>query len=82
MTSDIVDYFPEYDGPKQDEYSGRTFLAMLYKEQYLSSNRSDIDDRPLFIHFTCATDIHNIEKIFNAIKDTILMAHIEELNLA
>ncbi|XP_048505001.1 guanine nucleotide-binding protein G(q) subunit alpha isoform X1 [Athalia rosae] len=49
MYSHLVDYFPEYDGPKQDHVPAREFILKVY----LSSNPDP--DRMCYSHFTAAT---------------------------
>ncbi|KAL1140099.1 hypothetical protein AAG570_000031 [Ranatra chinensis] len=49
MYSHLVDYFPEYDGPKQDHISAREFILKVY----LSTNPDP--DRMCYSHFTTAT---------------------------
>ncbi|KDR09595.1 Guanine nucleotide-binding protein G(q) subunit alpha [Zootermopsis nevadensis] len=49
MYSHLVDYFPEYDGPKQDDVAAREFILQVY----LSQNPDR--DRMCYSHFTAAT---------------------------
>ncbi|KAG7211874.1 hypothetical protein KM043_011090 [Ampulex compressa] len=49
MYSHLVDYFPEYDGPKQQDVPAREFILKVY----LSTNPDP--DRMCYSHFTCAT---------------------------
>eukprot|EP00093_Oithona_nana_P009565 09565.XXX_499803_497153_1 [CDS] Oithona nana genome sequencing. len=49
MYSHLVDYFPEYDGPKQDDKAARQFIL----DVYLGQNPDP--DRMCYSHFTCAT---------------------------
>ncbi|CAD1478591.1 unnamed protein product, partial [Heterotrigona itama] len=49
MYSHLVDYFPEYNGPKQDSVPAREFILKVY----LSTNPDP--DRMCYSHFTCAT---------------------------
>ncbi|CAN7980035.1 unnamed protein product [Ixodes pacificus] len=75
MYSHLVDYFPEYDGPKQDHESARNFILKVY----LDSNPDT--KRMVYSHFTCATDTENIRFVFAAVKDTILQLNLKEYNL-
>ncbi|KFM61420.1 Guanine nucleotide-binding protein G(q) subunit alpha, partial [Stegodyphus mimosarum] len=75
MVSHLVDYFPEYDGPKQDHIAAREFILKMY----LSQNPDP--DRMVYSHFTCATDTENIRFVFAAVKDTILQQNLKEYNL-
>ncbi|XP_068246979.1 guanine nucleotide-binding protein G(q) subunit alpha-like [Palaemon carinicauda] len=49
MYSHLVDYFPEYDGPKQDHVGAREFILKVYLAQ------NPDPDRMCYSHFTCAT---------------------------
>ncbi|KAK9503532.1 hypothetical protein O3M35_010071 [Rhynocoris fuscipes] len=49
MYSHLVDYFPEYDGPKQDHVAAREYILKLY------SRENPDPDRMLYSHFTTAT---------------------------
>ncbi|XP_029051820.1 G protein alpha q subunit isoform X4 [Osmia lignaria lignaria] len=49
MYSHLVDYFPEYDGPKQQDVPAREFILKVY----LSANPDP--DRMCYSHFTAAT---------------------------
>ncbi|KAM7314662.1 guanine nucleotide-binding protein G(q) subunit alpha isoform X2 [Ixodes scapularis] len=48
MYSHLVDYFPEYDGPKQDHITAREFLLRQFQSQKPGSDF-------MYSHFTCAT---------------------------
>ncbi|XP_011312903.1 G protein alpha q subunit isoform X2 [Fopius arisanus] len=76
MYSHLVDYFPEYDGPKQDPVPAREYILKVY----LSSNPDP--DRQCYSHFTTATDTENIKLVFCAVKDTIMQNALKEFNLA
>ncbi|XP_043193112.1 guanine nucleotide-binding protein G(q) subunit alpha isoform X2 [Amphibalanus amphitrite] len=76
MTSHLVDYFPEYDGPKHDDVAAREYILKMY----LALNPDP--DRMCYSHFTCATDTENIKLVFCAVKDTIMQAALKEFNLA
>ncbi|XP_050092842.1 guanine nucleotide-binding protein G(q) subunit alpha isoform X1 [Anopheles aquasalis] len=49
MYSHLVDYFPEYDGPKQDDVKAREFILKVYLRE------NPDPDRMCYSHFTCAT---------------------------
>ncbi|XP_069190061.1 guanine nucleotide-binding protein G(q) subunit alpha isoform X1 [Procambarus clarkii] len=49
MYSHLVDYFPEYDGEKQDHIGAREFVLKMYLAQ------NPDPDRMCYSHFTCAT---------------------------
>ncbi|XP_076342935.1 guanine nucleotide-binding protein G(q) subunit alpha isoform X3 [Tachypleus tridentatus] len=75
MFSHVVDYFPEFDGPKQDHIAAREFILQMYLDQ------SPDPDHMVYSHFTCATDTENIRFVFAAVKDTILQLNLKEYNL-
>jgi len=49
MTSHLVDYFPEFDGPKCDYEAAREYMC----NSYLDLNHDD--EKMLYYHYTCAT---------------------------
>ncbi|MGH0163826.1 UNVERIFIED_CONTAM: hypothetical protein FKN15_064263 [Acipenser sinensis] len=73
--SDVVDYFPEFDGPKRDSKAAREFILKMYQEM------NPDKDKVIYSHFTCATDTENIRFVFAAVKDTILQLNLKEFNL-
>lgn len=75
MHSHLVDYFPEYDGPKRDPQSAREFILKMYVDL------NPDNDKIIYSHFTCATDTENIRFVFAAVKDTILQLNLKEYNL-
>ncbi|XP_017054118.1 G protein alpha q subunit isoform X4 [Drosophila ficusphila] len=75
MYSHLVDYFPEYDGPKQDHAAAKQFVL----KKYLAANPDP--ERQCYSHFTTATDTENIKLVFCAVKDTIMQNALKEFNL-
>ncbi|XP_013098163.1 G protein alpha q subunit isoform X3 [Stomoxys calcitrans] len=75
MYSHLVDYFPEYDGPKCDHAAAKQFVL----KKYLSANPDP--ERQCYSHFTTATDTENIKLVFCAVKDTIMQNALKEFNL-
>ncbi|KAL9917272.1 G protein alpha q subunit isoform X3 [Glossina fuscipes] len=75
MYSHLVDYFPEYDGPKCDHAAAKQFVL----KKYLAANPDP--DRQCYSHFTTATDTENIKLVFCAVKDTIMQNALKEFNL-
>uniref|UniRef100_A0A2D4KF63 Guanine nucleotide-binding protein subunit alpha n=1 Tax=Micrurus paraensis TaxID=1970185 RepID=A0A2D4KF63_9SAUR len=73
MHSHLINYFPQFRGPKQDVKAARDFILKLYKDQN--------SDKDIYAHFTCATDTENIRFVFAAVKDTILTRNLKEFNL-
>ncbi|EDW61936.1 G protein alpha q subunit [Drosophila novamexicana] len=75
MISHMVDYFPEFDGPKQDHAAAKQFVL----KKYLACNPDP--ERQCYSHFTTATDTENIKLVFCAVKDTIMQNALKEFNL-
>ncbi|NP_001089856.1 guanine nucleotide binding protein (G protein), alpha 14 S homeolog [Xenopus laevis] len=75
MYSHLIDYFPEFTGPKQDAQAARDFILKLYQDQ------NPDKEKVIYSHFTCATDTENIRFVFAAVKDTILQLNLREFNL-
>ncbi|XP_077563301.1 G protein alpha q subunit isoform X1 [Haemaphysalis longicornis] len=75
MYSHLVDYFPEYDGPKKDAIHAREFILKMFVDLNPDS------EKIIYSHFTCATDTENIRFVFAAVKDTILQLNLKEYNL-
>ncbi|XP_056601061.1 guanine nucleotide-binding protein subunit alpha-14-like isoform X2 [Triplophysa dalaica] len=71
-TSHLEDYFPEYTGPKNDADAAMKFILSLYEQQ-----NSDIE-KPIYAHFTCATDTENIQRVFKSVKHSILQLNLKE----
>ncbi|XP_032070503.1 guanine nucleotide-binding protein subunit alpha-14-like isoform X2 [Thamnophis elegans] len=74
MHSHLINYFPQFQGPKKDVKAAGDFILQLYKDQN--------SDKDIYAHFTCATDTENIRFVFAAVKATILKSNLEEFNLA
>uniref|UniRef100_A0A0K8U190 Guanine nucleotide-binding protein G(Q) subunit alpha n=1 Tax=Bactrocera latifrons TaxID=174628 RepID=A0A0K8U190_BACLA len=60
MTSHLVDYYPEYEGPKQNAASAKHFIRQMFKALV-------DEDRIIYTHYTCATDTENIRIVFTAV---------------
>ncbi|XP_052840466.1 G protein alpha q subunit-like isoform X2 [Drosophila gunungcola] len=75
MTKDLVDYFPEYDGPKKDAIAARSFILEMFESVKID------EDEKIYSHFTCATNKENISFVFAAVKDTIVQMHLTDINL-
>uniref|UniRef100_A0A673MVK1 Guanine nucleotide-binding protein subunit alpha n=2 Tax=Sinocyclocheilus rhinocerous TaxID=307959 RepID=A0A673MVK1_9TELE len=73
--SHLVDYFPQYKGPKNDADAAMKFILSMYEEQNSDTHKS------IYAHSTCATDTENIRFVFDAVKDTILRNNLSDFNL-
>jgi hypothetical protein len=72
MYSNLIDYFPEYNGPANDSISAREFILKMYKDLNPDPKKS------IYSYFTCATDTENIRFVFESVKHTILINNIIE----
>ncbi|XP_056873880.1 guanine nucleotide-binding protein G(q) subunit alpha-like [Takifugu flavidus] len=75
MYSHLGDYFPDFDGPRQDADAAKSFILDAFSS--LNPNEKKI----IYSHFTCATDTDNIRFVFHAVKDHILQGNLEIHNL-
>lgn len=75
ITSPIYEYYSDYEGPSDyptaSEYMRSKFVP-LYRNH---------ENRPLHVHFTCATDTEQLRVVFNAVEESILAAAINELGI-
>lgn len=54
QVSNLVDYFPEYDGPAKDAQSAREFILKMFVEL------NPDPDKIIYSHFTCATGMYTV----------------------
>nr|XP_020476786.1 guanine nucleotide-binding protein subunit alpha-14-like [Monopterus albus] len=73
--SHLATYFPAYKGPQCDAESAKKFILKMYIEQHSGHQK------PLYTHFTCATDTENIRVVFKAVRDTLFRENLEKFNL-
>lgn len=64
-TSQLSDYFPEYDGENTFEPAS-AWVRTQFEMQ------SEKPGRQIFVHITCATDTQNIFVVFKAVKDIVI----------
>ncbi|XP_037040266.1 guanine nucleotide-binding protein G(q) subunit alpha-like [Bradysia coprophila] len=76
MYSNLVDYFPEFDGEKKNAKQAKEFILKMFVNL-----NPDPEIRTIYSHFTCATDTENIRFVFAVVKDTILQKNISDFNL-
>ena len=62
-------------GPKNSHKEAADFI----REMFLSVN--DIPEKRIFPHYTTATDTENIERVFDAVKTTVLEENLRDYNL-
>lgn len=74
-SSDISDYFPEYNGDPYNLKEVQSFILHLFE-----STRND-PEKTIFHHYTTAIDTENIKVVFNAVRDSIIQKNITMLML-
>uniref|UniRef100_A0A8C9SRQ8 Guanine nucleotide-binding protein subunit alpha n=2 Tax=Scleropages formosus TaxID=113540 RepID=A0A8C9SRQ8_SCLFO len=72
--SHLVDYYPNYTGPKNDAVSARRFILRMYEEQ-------NTEKKNIYSHFTCATDTENMRFVFAAVKDTLININLKMFSI-
>ena len=72
----IKEYFPSFQGSPHKLDDVKAFLTDMFNS-VRASHTSD-----LYHHFTTATDTNNIKFVFQAVHDTILIRHIQDLMLS
>lgn len=79
LCSNLSDYFPEYQGDPHNALEARDFILAMFRD----NNRlvENEQPKPIYSHFTCATDTENILFVFNSVRDHILHTHLREFNL-
>lgn len=63
--SHLATYFPAYTGPNGDAEAAKKFIRQMYVNLHRGR------EKPLYAHYTCATDTNNIKKVFKDVKDTL-----------
>lgn len=64
-----------HTGPPKDAEKAKEFI----KEMFLSVNPDE--KKHIFPHFTTATDTENIQRVFEAVKTTVLEENLRDYNL-
>ncbi|XP_024154912.1 guanine nucleotide-binding protein subunit alpha-14 [Oryzias melastigma] len=73
--SHLGDYFSEFTGNRGDADAAKKFILQMYVNRHTGRHK------PLYTHYTCATDTENIRVVFKAVKDTLLRDNLERFNL-
>ncbi|KAG5847820.1 guanine nucleotide-binding protein subunit alpha-11-like [Anguilla anguilla] len=81
QTSDLKTYYPGFPGRKRDAEDAMDFISAMYLE--LAQDRVSHENvkKPVYSHFTCATDTQNIERVFTDVKNTVLLEALSQFNL-
>lgn len=70
-------FFSEF-APSTDNFEeGLHFLASQFRKRYVNFS----PNREIYTHFTCATDVHNVNTVFNDVKDIIIRKSLYEAGL-
>ncbi|XP_026210337.1 guanine nucleotide-binding protein G(q) subunit alpha-like [Anabas testudineus] len=73
--SHLATYFPDFQGPRCNAEAAKKFILSMYVKMHGGHHK------PLYTHFTCATDTENIRIVFKAVKDTLFRDNLEKFNL-
>lgn len=74
-SSNISDYFPQFQGKPDDLKDVQSFILQMFDSRRRERSKA------LFHHFTTAIDTENIKFVFHAVKDTILQDNLKSLML-
>ena len=64
-------YFPEYCGTEGNFNAIIEYISDQFAERKMKTEQ-EYDERPLYIHQTCATDTENIKLVFSMVQEVIL----------
>ncbi|XP_027205249.2 guanine nucleotide-binding protein subunit alpha-13-like [Dermatophagoides pteronyssinus] len=73
----INELFPEFD----DDHNGQDPTNVQHVQQFLLKlfQQRQPSYRPLYSHFTTAVDTENIKRVFNDVRETVLLANIKAI---
>lgn len=63
-------------GKQRNAQEAMTFIHNMYKQRSVCAETKE--SKNVYTHFTCATDTSNIRKVFNDVKDTVLIKSLKE----
>lgn len=78
-SSDIRNYFPDYEGDPGDVKAGLEYFMRRFSRLAQKAGKSR--DREIYMHVTTATDTDNLRVIMAAVQDTILTNNIKRIML-
>merc|ERR1739848_34413 len=75
--------FPKYTGVPQDEIEAREYIKEQFKKLNLpmKTPKGGSKKKPLFVHYTCAIDRGQVDKIFKDVQNVIIHANLEKAAL-
>lgn len=59
----------------------RFLVFQMFRDNTTDTTVENATPKPIYSHFTCATDTQNIKFVFNCVRDHILHTHLREFNL-
>lgn len=74
-TSPVTKYFPDYPGDERNVDEVCKYFQELFHAQ--NSNRQ----RPVYVHYTCATDTHSMKFVIAAVTDVIIQRSLHETGI-
>ncbi|XP_061680696.1 guanine nucleotide-binding protein subunit alpha-11-like [Syngnathoides biaculeatus] len=80
LSSDLKKYFPGFMGRRQDALDAQKYIQKLYQQQTNNPENRE-EGRSFYPHPTCATDTDNIRKVFNDVKDMVLLKSLREYGI-
>jgi guanine nucleotide-binding protein subunit alpha len=78
-TSDIKNFFPDYDGEVGDVKAGREYFKRRFARLSLKAGRAK--EREIYIHITNATDTAMLRVVMAAVEDSIVSSNIRSVLL-
>ncbi|KAE8632033.1 hypothetical protein XENTR_v10001401 [Xenopus tropicalis] len=84
--SDLANYFHRFKGPCRDAEAAKQFILDNYKEIFNKIRKQDASGKDdlkhkVYHHFTCATDTDNIRKVFNNVKEAVLVKYLMDFGI-
>uniref|UniRef100_A0A8C2IYQ7 Uncharacterized protein n=1 Tax=Cyprinus carpio TaxID=7962 RepID=A0A8C2IYQ7_CYPCA len=77
--SDLKTYFPEFEGKRGDVHDAMLFIRNLYTQKTISYTEKH--SKSIYCHFICATDTTETRKLFNDVKDLIIIEGLNEFKM-
>lgn len=83
LTLPVIPHLSPAGSRKQDAAAAMEFIMHLYlaEAERKEKDKGKHDKKTVYPHFTCATDTHNIRRVFSAIRDTVLLNSLKEFSL-
>ncbi|KAJ1085912.1 hypothetical protein NDU88_006036 [Pleurodeles waltl] len=85
-TSDLKDYFPKFTGPRKDAEAAKEFILKMYMDVFdkctqNEGTKKETKEWTFYHHYTCATDTDNIRKVFEDLKEALLIKTLRDFVL-